>query len=61
MMEKLPALLQKHKVDNEALEVLQMAKHEIEMYRRYSDYYGYVFYIAERGSKPAYQIAGEGA
>jgi ubiquinone/menaquinone biosynthesis C-methylase UbiE len=52
MMEKLPTLLQKYKGDNEALEVLEMAEKEIEMYRRYSDYYGYVFYIAERESKP---------
>ena len=52
MMEKLPALLQKYNGDNEALEVLEMAEKEIEMYRRYSDYYGYVFYIAERESKP---------
>ena len=29
------------------LHEIEMAEKEIEMYRRYSDYYGYVFYIAE--------------
>ena len=53
MMEKLPALLQKYKADNEALEVLEMTEKEFEMYQRYSGYYGYVFYIAERDRSPS--------
>lgn len=48
ILKRLPALGEKYKDDAEAVEVLQMAETEIDMYRRYSDYYGYVFYIAEK-------------
>ena len=49
--DRLPRLSEKYQADREALEVVEMHKKEIEMYRRYSDFYGYVFYIAEKESK----------
>jgi ubiquinone/menaquinone biosynthesis C-methylase UbiE len=48
ILKRLVALREKYKEDAEAFEVLQMADTEIDMFRRYSDYYGYVFYIAEK-------------
>jgi ubiquinone/menaquinone biosynthesis C-methylase UbiE len=48
ILKKLPALFEKHKADDAALEILQFAEMEIDMYRRFSKYYGYVFYIAEK-------------
>jgi ubiquinone/menaquinone biosynthesis C-methylase UbiE len=51
IIEKVPNLRERHKADAEALEVIQMTEKEIDMYRRYSDYYGYVFYIAEKRNK----------
>lgn len=45
---KLPHLREKHKGDAEALEMLALEEKEIELYRRYASYYGYVFYIARR-------------
>lgn len=50
--EKLPTLLEKHKADTEAVEILKLQEKEIEIYRRYSEYYGYVFYIAEKEAEP---------
>jgi len=43
--ENLPALREKYKDDEEALNVIRAEEKEIELYRRFSDYYGYVFYI----------------
>jgi len=40
---KLPTLKQKYKDDKEATAFLSSQELEIEMYRKYSDYYGYVF------------------
>ena len=48
IMEKLPKLSEKYKSDVEALKVVEMQEKEIETFRRYSDFYGYVFYIAEK-------------
>lgn len=48
ILKRLPALREKYEKNAEAVEVLQMAETEIDMFRRYSDYYGYVFYIAEK-------------
>lgn len=42
---KLPALKSKHQCDAEALSILACEELEIEMFRKYSEYYGYVFYI----------------
>ena len=38
---------EKYKNNSGALEVLETEMQEIDLYRRYSDYYGYVFFIAQ--------------
>ena len=38
---------EKYKNNSTALEVLETEMREIDLYRRYSDYYGYVFFIAQ--------------
>ncbi len=48
---KLPALKAKHKSEPEALQYLASEEKEIEMYRKYSDYYGYAFYILQKVQK----------
>ena len=45
---KLPAMKQKYKDDKEAMAFLATEELEIEMFRKYSDYYGYVFYIIQK-------------
>lgn len=45
---KLGALEARHAGDAEALEVLAAERQEIEIFRKYSDCYGYVFYVARR-------------
>jgi ubiquinone/menaquinone biosynthesis C-methylase UbiE len=45
---KLPALKNKYKDDPEALDVIANEENEIDLFRRYSAYFGYVFYIARR-------------
>lgn len=50
MEKRISELAQKYKNTNnnsEALQVLTMERQEIDLYRRYSEYYGYVFYIAQ--------------
>jgi SAM-dependent methyltransferase len=47
--EKLPALRNKYKDDGEALDVIEMEEAEIDLYKKYSDYYSYVFYVARTG------------
>jgi ubiquinone/menaquinone biosynthesis C-methylase UbiE len=44
---KLPALKAKYKDDKEALQVIAWEEIEIESFRKYSDYYGYVFYVMQ--------------
>ncbi len=44
---KLPSLKVKYKDDMEALDVLKCEELEIETFRKYSSYYGYVFYIMQ--------------
>jgi len=44
---KLPSLKARHKDNEEALQVIACEETEIEMFRKYSDYYGYVFYIMQ--------------
>jgi len=43
---RLAALEDRHAGNPEAMEVLTVERREIELYRRYSDFYGYVFYVA---------------
>jgi hypothetical protein len=38
---------EKYKNNSWALEVLEIEMREIDLYRKYSDYYGYVFFIAQ--------------
>lgn len=45
---KLPSLKTKHKGDKEALQHLASEEKEIEMFRKYSDYYGYAFYVLQK-------------
>lgn len=45
---KLPALKAKNKEDPQALAYLSGEEREIEMFRKYSDYYGYAFYILQK-------------
>jgi hypothetical protein len=45
---KLTKLKIKHGNNSEALAVLDTEEKEIELYRRYAGYYGYVFYIAQK-------------
>jgi ubiquinone/menaquinone biosynthesis C-methylase UbiE len=45
---KLPALKAKYKDETEALAYLMGEEREIEMFRKYSDYYGYVFYVLQK-------------
>jgi len=45
---KLPSLKAKYKDDPEALQFLTSTEMEIEIYRKYSDYYGYVFYVLQK-------------
>ncbi|MCW4024822.1 MAG: class I SAM-dependent methyltransferase [Candidatus Bathyarchaeota archaeon] len=44
---KLPSLKAKHKGDPEALQYFAAEEKEIEMFRRYNNYYGYVFYLLQ--------------
>jgi SAM-dependent methyltransferase len=47
--EKLASIESRHKDDREALEVIEETRAEIDIYKKYSDYYGYVFYVARTG------------
>ena len=44
---KLPSLKAGNSDDEEALQFIAVEETEIEMFRKYSDYYGYVFYIIQ--------------
>ncbi|WP_414552047.1 class I SAM-dependent methyltransferase [Anabaena sp. CCY 0017] len=45
--EKLQGLRKHYQDDTEALEVIDMEQLEIDLYRKYSEYYSYVFYIGQ--------------
>jgi ubiquinone/menaquinone biosynthesis C-methylase UbiE len=45
---KLQDLRQHYQNDAEALEVIDMEQSEIDLYRKYSKYYGYLFYIMQK-------------
>lgn len=44
---KLPALKSKYRGDKDALHILACEDLEIRMYRKYAEYYGYVFYVLQ--------------
>jgi ubiquinone/menaquinone biosynthesis C-methylase UbiE len=48
ILAKLPTLKKKHKDNSEALATFAVEEKEIEMYRRYSKHYGYVFYALQK-------------
>jgi len=45
---KIAGMKTKYKDDKEAMQILAVEELEIEMFRKYSDYYGYVFYLMQR-------------
>jgi hypothetical protein len=45
---KLATLRLKYKNDSQSLEVIQNEQREIDLFRKYNDYYGYVFYIMQK-------------
>jgi SAM-dependent methyltransferase len=47
IQEKLTDLKKKYLGDNQALSVVNMEQNEIDFYRLYADYYGYVFYVMQ--------------
>ncbi len=49
-LEKRLTLLEyRHRKDPQRLEFIKTVKREINIYRRFSDFYGYVFYLMQRG------------
>jgi hypothetical protein len=57
MERRLLTLRKKHHDNPAALMIIDETQHEIDTYRANSDYYGYVFFVMQRGSfhprKPA--------
>jgi hypothetical protein len=45
---KLPPLREKYKDDSAALARIEDTQQEINLYRKYSDCYGYVFYVLQK-------------
>ncbi len=45
---RLGMLNEKYRNDNRAVEMLEQEKIEIELHRKYSSWYGYVFYIVQK-------------
>jgi ubiquinone/menaquinone biosynthesis C-methylase UbiE len=50
MEERLATLRKESGNDTEALAVVELHEREIDMYRSYSDYYGYLFFVLRTGS-----------
>lgn len=48
---RLASLRQRHAGDEKALRLLEDAQREIDLYRAYPSYYGYVFYVLRRGEE----------
>jgi ubiquinone/menaquinone biosynthesis C-methylase UbiE len=48
IINKLPYLKQKYASDEKAMAVIEEEEKEIELYRKYSEFYGYVFYIMQK-------------
>ncbi|WGV23419.1 class I SAM-dependent methyltransferase [Halotia branconii] len=48
--ERLQVLKKHYQNDAEALEVVNMEQLEIDLYRKYSEYYGYIFYVVQKFS-----------
>jgi ubiquinone/menaquinone biosynthesis C-methylase UbiE len=48
ILSKVPGLKKKYQDNKEALATIAMEEEEIEMFRRHSKYYGYVFYVLQK-------------
>ena len=46
---KLPGLREAYRDDPKALEVIELHQREMDLYRQYSDYYGYAFFVMQAG------------
>jgi ubiquinone/menaquinone biosynthesis C-methylase UbiE len=46
--EQLPIFRETYKDDSEAMETIEFFQAEIDIYRKYSDHYGYIFFILEK-------------
>jgi SAM-dependent methyltransferase len=46
--QKVQAYLDKHKEKNEAFQVVDEFRSEVELYNKYNQYFGYVFYIMQK-------------
>jgi hypothetical protein len=46
--ERIQMLRQKYKDDAQALNILNEEQREIEMYRKYSQWYGYIFFVMQK-------------
>ena len=49
---KLPSLKEKYKSDEEKLRDIACREVEIDMFRKYSEVYGYVFYVVQCSTRP---------
>jgi hypothetical protein len=45
---RLDLLRAKYKDDSEALKIIESDQEEIDLYRKYSEWYGYVFYVMQK-------------
>ncbi len=54
---KLIAMREKYKDDPEALHFIEAEQVEIDIYRKYSDFYGYVFYVMRLGAHASSVLA----
>ena len=52
---KIAGMKMKYKDDKEAMQILRVEELEIDMFRKYSDCYGYVFYILQVSDKKVHQ------
>ncbi len=48
MKKEIKRLKEKYKDNIEALEIFNVSEHEIGMYDKYSDYFGYEFFIMKK-------------
>ena len=52
LKERVPRLRQEADKNPALAEILDITEREIAMYARYSDYYGYVFYLMRKSTQP---------
>ena len=48
MMSRIPEFLSRHQKDKGAENLVKEEQHELDLYKKYKDYYGYVFYIGRK-------------